>query len=61
MSKQGKEKKPLKRTRSSKLLAFTVGCSIGPIIIEGQTDTTLSPLLSAYSKASDSAIVLPRE
>ena len=44
----------------TKLVAFTVGCRIGPQIKEGHTVTTSRPLLFANSKASLSASVLER-
>ena len=49
---------PFRSLKITKLLAFTVRCSIGPNIREGHTVTTSSPLLFANSKASLSASVL---
>jgi hypothetical protein len=43
------------------LLAFSVGCSKGPITRDGQTDTTSTPVFLAYSNASSSASVLERQ
>uniref|UniRef100_A0A0A9F0N1 Uncharacterized protein n=1 Tax=Arundo donax TaxID=35708 RepID=A0A0A9F0N1_ARUDO len=43
------------------LLVFTIGCDSGPKTKGGQSVTTFSPFLSAYSKAVCSAVILATE
>jgi hypothetical protein len=52
---------PFKQSTMTELLAFSVGCSRGPITRDGQSDTTSSPDLSAWSNASSSDSVLDRQ
>jgi len=52
---------PFKQSAMTELLAFSVDCSRGPMTRDGQSDTTSSPVLLAWSKASSSARVLDRQ